>query len=416
MMSNVDGITKILTIVLGIMVAILVVLVFVLFMIWVKNRLNKRMEKVQKAELSDDKDKNNNKKSNVKTYKEYTKNSIFDFMNFIKIEDNMIIQDKGRYLMIIECQGINYDLMSEMEKVSVEQGFIQFLNTLRFPIQLYIQTRTVNLQSSINGYNEKLKAIESKYRMMQMQYTDMQKRGTYTTKQMQEVYYNILKQKNLYEYTQDIIRDIDRMNLNHNVLNKKYYIVVAYDEPEAENEKYTPEEIQSMAFSELYTRSQSIIRSVMTCEITSKILTSEEIAELLYNAYNREESDVMSVQKALQSGYAELYSTAPDVLDKKMQILNQEINRRANELATQTVNNVKSKKEEQIEETEDNIDDLILDLAQDLIRKNARYIGSDVAEDAIKELQPDKENPEGGKDNEEEKVVTTRRRGRPRKN
>ena len=29
------------------------------------------------------------------------------------------------------------------EKIGVEEGFVQFLNTLRYPIQLYTQTRTV---------------------------------------------------------------------------------------------------------------------------------------------------------------------------------------------------------------------------------------------------------------------------------
>ena len=38
-----------------------------------------------------------------------------------------------------------------VEKVSVEQGFISFLNTLRHPIQIYIQTRTINLERSVQG-------------------------------------------------------------------------------------------------------------------------------------------------------------------------------------------------------------------------------------------------------------------------
>ena len=42
-------------------------------------------------------------------------------MGFDKIEDNMIIQKKGKkFLMIVKCQGINYDLMSGVEKTSVE--------------------------------------------------------------------------------------------------------------------------------------------------------------------------------------------------------------------------------------------------------------------------------------------------------
>ena len=74
------------------------------------------------------------------------KQSIFNFMEFDTIKDSMIIQKKGaRYLMVVECQGINYDLMSGVEKTSVEEGFVQFLNTLRYPVQIYIQTRSINL-------------------------------------------------------------------------------------------------------------------------------------------------------------------------------------------------------------------------------------------------------------------------------
>ena len=86
------------------------------------------------------------------------KQSIFNFMEFDTIRDNMIIQKKGtRYLMVIECQGINYDLMSGVEKTSVEEGFVQFLNTIRHPIQIYIQTRSINLESSLAVYREKVK-------------------------------------------------------------------------------------------------------------------------------------------------------------------------------------------------------------------------------------------------------------------
>ena len=90
-------------------------------------------------------------------------------MEFDKIDDNMILQKGGkRFLMVIECQGVNYDLMSGLEKNSVEQGFLQFLNTLRYPIQIYVQTRTVNLGSSINTYKERVDNISKEYATKQM--------------------------------------------------------------------------------------------------------------------------------------------------------------------------------------------------------------------------------------------------------
>ncbi len=82
-----------------------------------------------------------------------TRESILEFMEFEEIVDNMIVRKNGtQYIMILQCNGVNYDLMSEDEKIAVEEGFVQFLNTLRFPIQLYIQSRTLNLRDIIDEY------------------------------------------------------------------------------------------------------------------------------------------------------------------------------------------------------------------------------------------------------------------------
>ena len=39
---------------------------------------------------------------------------------------------------------------------------MQFLNTLRFPIQLYVQTRSLNLKDIIDGYKDKVKNLKKK--------------------------------------------------------------------------------------------------------------------------------------------------------------------------------------------------------------------------------------------------------------
>ena len=78
------------------------------------------------------KNKDSEKKQVKKSEIIYTPESIIDFMDFERIEDNMIIKNSGKkFIMAIECQGINYDLMSGLEKNSVEQGFLQFLNALK---------------------------------------------------------------------------------------------------------------------------------------------------------------------------------------------------------------------------------------------------------------------------------------------
>ena len=113
----------------------------------------------------------------------YTKIPVFDFMQFDKIEDNMIVQDNGtRYLMVVECEGVNYDLMSNMEKASVEAGFVQFLNSLRHTIQIYTQTRTVNIEESIMNYRGRIEELSKNLEIKQRKYTAMVQEGIATRK------------------------------------------------------------------------------------------------------------------------------------------------------------------------------------------------------------------------------------------
>ena len=258
------------------------------------------------------------------------KQSIFNFMEFDTIEDSMIIQKNGtRYLMVIGCQGINYDLMSSIEKNSVEEGFVQFLNTLRHPIQIYIQTRSINLENSLQVYREKVKEVEQKYENMKIRYNQMQESGRYSREQLEKAYFELTKQSNLCEYGRSIIQDTEKMSLNKNILNKNYYIVVPYYSAEAGNDKLDKEEIKNIAFSELYTRAQSLINSISTCGVRGKILRSKELIELLYMAYNRDEAETFGIDRALKAGYNELYSTAPDVYEKREKELDKIIEQKA---------------------------------------------------------------------------------------
>ena len=345
------------------------------------------------------------KKTDTKATITYNKKSIFDFMEFDSITDNMIVQKDGRrYLMVVECHGVNYDLMSQMEKVSVEEGFQQFLNTLRHPIQIYIQTRTVNLESSVNTYKAKVKEIQENYNRMKIRYDQMKQSETFSQEELQKYFYELTKQRNLVEYGLDIISNTEKMSLNKNVLNQKYYIVIPYFSEENTDEKYDKEEITNMAFSELYTKAQSIIRAISACSVKGKILNSSELVELLYMAYNREDAEIYNLERAMKAQYDNLYSTAPDVFEKKLKTLDEEIDRQAIDLANNTIEKVKTKIQEQVEEKEDNMEELISKMAQVILSENKQYVGEQVAEAAIKEIQ------EGGNENETKVKKTTRGR------
>lgn len=343
----------------------------------------------------------------TKVAAQYTKKSIFKFMQFDKIEDNMIVQDnRQRYLMVIECEGVNYDLMSQVEKTAVESGFVEFLNTLRFPIQLYTQTRTVNIGESIQNYKNKLSITKKELDIKQQEYARFLKSDNYNEKQAEIMKREILRMKNLYEYGKDVIDDIQKTSQNRNVLRKHYYIVVPYYAAEIGTDLLNEEEKKAMIFSELYTRAQSLIRALFSCEMKCKILDSNELVELLYIAYNRDESEIYSVEKAIQAGYNELYSTAPDVLDKRMRAIDEQIEQNAVQLAKEAIDEVRAEKERKIKKKEEQFDELVRQMAESLLEENKKYVGKEVTEKAIKKVN---KTEEGGEDDGQKTKKRTRK-------
>ena len=280
--------------------------------------------------------------------KDLPKQDVKKFMDFDEIEDDMIIQENGnRFVMVLKCMGINYDLMSENEMLAVEEGFGNFLNTLKYPIQLYVQARSLNLDEGIDVYRSRLKTLTAEYDKYMDAVAKTKASGTATSAQKQQMDYEIRKKRTLLDYGTDLVNNIERMSMNRNILQRKYFVVISYHSSElglATN--FKREEVRDLAYSELYTRCKSISAALAPCGVESSILKSEELAELLYIAYNKDEADTYNLKKALENGYYRLYSTAPDVKAKKDARLAEEIRENAikeAELALQTaIGNLKN--------------------------------------------------------------------------
>ncbi len=374
--------TSILTIILYIMLAIMMALLIALVFVYLNTKIKEKQQEEQNR-------KDEGKPVTKEKTKTFNVGSIFDFMEFDKIEDNMIIQKKGkRFIMVVECQGINYDLMSQAEKVSVEEGFVQFLNTLSHPIQIYTQTRKINLESSLQTYKNEVNKLEQEYQRQTLRYRQVMQSPNATDEQRKQALYEYTKQKNLYEYGKDIIYNTEKMSLNKNILNKKYYVVIPYYSEEMGD--YAQEEIREMAFSELYTKAQSIIRTLSVCGVIGKVMTSTELVDLLYVAYNRDDADVYGIDKALKAGYNELYSTAPDYMDKKMRMLDEQIAKDAARLANEKVIEAQTEKQKEYEKKVTTRDDIISNLAQLIIEQNEAMLGKDIAEKSKEKVRREK--------------------------
>lgn len=345
-------------------------------------------------------------------------------LDFDEVRDDMIIRKNGQqYVMVVQCKGINYDLLSEAEKESVERGFVEFLNTIRFPIQLYVQTRSLNLRKTIDAYKEKVNVIADEIKSLQKQRAEYLRTGN--QKQVQMTDFEIRRKENVLEYGQDISNYIGRMSFNQNVLQQKTYVVVSYFKSELGNiSNYSKDEIINMVFTELYTRAETLIRSLGSAQVSGRILDSEELTELLYIAYNRDEEQIYQLDRALDAQYDALYSTSKDVLQKQRDRIDKQIDDMAVDLASDSLleaDNILKDREklnnELRERTIEIIEEYKNQLSPDLYNETKKII-EEKTEQEEKEKENKKEESKTEKTEDKTNPTEAKKkatRGRPKK-
>ena len=309
--------------------------------------------------------------------------NVEDFMEFEKVEDNMIIAEKGtKYLMVLKCEGVNYYLMSEAEKLAVEQGFIQMLNTLRYPIQIYVQSRRTNLSDSIEKYKKSVLETENEMGILREQIKMLQQMPQADQEKIQQLQFELKKKTNVYDYGIDIIEYINNMSLNKNILQRQFYIIVPYYTSELGlATSFSEEEKRELSYVELYTRCRALAASLTACSVESKILDSEELCELLYIAYNRDDSTLLDLKKAMEANFYRLYSTSKDILQKRKEIVDKKVLDQALEKAQEAIN-VASIEELTGERIEKEYAKQIQDTAVDIIENSREFFSEEVIENA----------------------------------
>lgn len=379
---------QMLNIVLVVILALILLLGLVAILLIYKIR---KKEEPQEKENIQIKDKTENPNLITRTGKAI--NSIYKFMEFDEVTDNMIIRkNRQQYVMVIQCKGINYDLLSEDEKNAVEAGFVEFLNTLRFPVQLYIQTRTLNLSEILNEYDKRIEDINSQIIKINSQIQMTQARGNLEA--VNRLQFEKKRKENILEYGESIEEYTAKISESRNILQQKTYIVISYFTSEyGDVSTYSKEEINDIAFTELYTRAQTLIRALSSAEVSGKVLNSEEIAELLYVAYNRDQSERYTLRDALNAQYDRLYSTARDVLEEKKARINRQVEEEASRLAAKSLVKAdeinKKEKEKRVKER-----------AMEMIDEYKGEISNQLYKETQKQIQNanlDEQNKEGTK-------------------
>lgn len=202
-------------------------------------------------------------------------NSTQNTLQIAEIRDGIVIMNDGTYRSVIMVKSINFDLMSSGEQEAVEYAYQGFLNSLYFPIQIFIRSQKVD----IGPYIDRLDKIRTEHDNMLLALL-----------------------------MEDYIGYIDVLARSTNIMDKKFYIVIPYaSSPSAEKqlesnrgfiggfvELFNKKEMRVVinekeldkAKTELRNRVQAVMGGLQQCGVKSLPLDTEELIELYYDTYN----------------------------------------------------------------------------------------------------------------------------------
>jgi hypothetical protein len=181
----------------------------------------------------------------------------------------------GSYRSVVMVKSINFDLMSPQEREAVEFSYQGFLNSLYFPIQIFIRSQKVDLRP----YIEKLDKIRTEHDNMLLALL-----------------------------MEDYINFIDQLSLQTNIMDKKFYVVIPFF-PIADVQKAITstknflgglgglfgnkqqhviinEPDLEKAKAELRNRVQAVLAGLQQSGIQGLPLDTQELIELYYDTYN----------------------------------------------------------------------------------------------------------------------------------
>lgn len=202
-------------------------------------------------------------------------NSTQNNLQIAEIRDGVVIMNDGSYRSVVMVKSINFDLMSPQEREAVEYSYQGFLNSLYFPIQIFIRSQKVD----IGPYIQKLDKIRGEHDNMLLALL-----------------------------MDDYITYIDQLASQTNIMDKHFYVVipffptVASTRPLASSKSFLDgvfgmfgnnkthivinEKKLEDAKVELRNRVQAVLAGLMQSGIQGLPLDTQELIELYYDTYN----------------------------------------------------------------------------------------------------------------------------------
>jgi hypothetical protein len=195
------------------------------------------------------------------------------YLDIAEIKEDTVVMKDGTLRAVLLVSSINFALKSEDEQNAIIAAYVNFLNTINFPLQIVIQSRKLNIENYLDSLekiekeqtNELLRMQTAEYRQYVKELIEI---GEIMTKRFYIVVpYNPLsdRQKNFFMRILELFRVTRMVRLSQERFkNRKKYLIQ---------------------------RVEHVIASLNSIGLKAVILDTQSLIELYHNTYNPDVSE-----------------------------------------------------------------------------------------------------------------------------
>ncbi len=197
------------------------------------------------------------------------------FLPIGEIRDDTVLLKNGGFRAVVKVNAVNFNLKSEIEQQGIIAGYQSFVNTLLFPIQIFVRSSRLN----IDPYIKKLREQANKHT------SELLKNQTFDYANFMEKLVNVaeIMQKGYY-----IIIPVDSQTKSQRGILSRFVDWLNVDDTKARAlQRHRDFQTYGKVLRDRVTLIQS---GLETIGITIKRLNTGELTQLYYSIYNPDTS------------------------------------------------------------------------------------------------------------------------------
>jgi len=205
-----------------------------------------------------------------------------DFISIREIRDGVVILDNGEMRGVMISSSLNFSLKSNDEQTAILMQYQNFLNSLDFDVQIFIQSRKLDIRPYLDSIEERLKVQTNELIKIQTrEYMEFIKSFTESTNVMTKSFFIVVP------YGPPVFQDRQSYLDKFNFLKKKNN---EDNLPKKKVDSFEENKIQ------LEQRMSVVIQGLGRFGVNTAILGTEELVELYFRVFNPGERDIPSVE------------------------------------------------------------------------------------------------------------------------